>query len=493
MSIRSDKPLTASDLYHYFQCPHWPYWDRYGNPADRREQTESEIRRNEEGLEHETQTVSSLFSSMQEVKTRNVIDGVEATLELMKQGVPVIYQGWLSDAEHNWLGRPDLLERHEGKSALGDWYYIPLDIKRAHELRKEHKAQLTFYATLLERIQKRFPTHPAIINADRDRLEFDASEFVSEFNELIEKMDRLRDGECPDPVYRKACQDVSPWGAACYRLAKEQDDIALLYNVDVRKLEALRANHIRTVADAAELIPEQLEGCAPGMTLRALQSIQRQALSLKERLVIIRRPFDHETVGLEIHFDIESHPPTDRDYLFGFWIGPIKTGEYKDFTADAPEQEEQLWKSFLSWLETLPAEYTVYHYSPYEVTRLQLLGRRYGDEENPWLQKFIANMVDLKRLTSDTVVFPLYFYSLKAIGKFLGFAWEGDVKGGGESVAAFEQWLETGDRQILNAIIQYNREDVQATAFLLDWLHQYARTEQAYGQPYPWTAENASV
>lgn len=476
--------LTASDFYRYLQCPHWPYWERFGDPKDRRKLTAAEEERLNDGLEHEKKVIKERYAHVHEVRVKGAAAAFKKTLALMKDGVPAIYQGRLLNED--WTGIPDILERHEGKSDLGDWYYVPVDVKRAHLLKKEHMAQLTFYAVLLERVQGRFPREPAIVNADGERLAFDASEFLAEFRGMVTALDRIRAGEIPEPVYRKSCEDTSPWGAACFRLAKERNDIALLFNVDVRKLKGLRACGIHTVDQAAAMDPQALEGCEPGLTLRALTSAQRQAQSLEEDSVIVKKSFPHETEGLEIHFDIESYPPLDVDYLYGFWIVEPGAERYVSFVAEKPEKEREMWKAFLAWLETLPSSYTVYHYAAYEPSRLAILSKRYGDEGNPWLARFLTRFVDLKEDARSHCVFPLYFYSLKKICQFLGFRWEGDVKGGGESVTAYEKWLKTKRRSILDSILQYNEEDVRATAYLLRWMKAYARKEGAFAKPYPW-------
>ncbi len=477
--------LTATDFYRFLQCPHWPYWERFGKPEDRRPLTPDEEKRMNDGLVHEREIVADQFGEAEAVERTGEKNEVERTLELMRQGAHIIYQGSLQDGD--WFGRPDLLERQPGKSVFGDWYYVPLDVKRSHILKKEHKAQLMFYAVLLERIQGVFPSHPAILNADGDRIGFDAASFETDFRELLHELARIREGVRPDPVYRKTCEDTSPWGAACRRLAEETRDIALLYNVDVRKLRGLRSLGVTTVDQAAEMDVDELEGQMPGLTRRALEAAKRQARSLIQDLVIIRDPFVDPTEGLEIHFDIESHPPTDVDYLYGIWItsGP-KKGEYISFVAERPEDEHLMWQAFLAWLETLPETYTVWHYASYEASRLDILARRYQTESNPHLIRFKNSLHDLKELAADTAVFPLYFYSLKKIGNFLGFAWEGEVKGGGESVTAYETWLSGKKRATLNSIIQYNQEDVRATAYLLDWLRRYGRKEQSFAPPYPW-------
>ncbi len=476
--------VTATDLFRFFHCPHWPYWERFGNPEDRRPLSAADEERLGEGLSIERALVRAQYGAFREVRDANPVTGFARTLALMREGVDVIYQGWLLHG--HWLARPDVLKRHEGKSGLGDWYYLPVDIKRAHELRKEHLTVLTFYAVLLEVIQKRFPAHPAILNADHQVLTFDADTFLAEFHTIVGTLERVCHGECPEPVYRKACEDTSPWGRACFRLAKEHDDIALIFNVDIPKLRALRALGIRTVEAAAEMDPTALEGTSPLLTLRALQAIQRQAASLSRDRVIIRRPWTHETQGMEIYFDIESHPPTDTDYLYGFWLPQQGDGVYQAFVAEKPEDEKRMWKAFLAWLPSLPDIYTVYHYASYESERLLILARRYGDEQDPWLRRFHTRLVDLKEKTREHAVFPLYFYSLKNICKFLGFSWSGEVQSGGASIGVYERWLATRRPTILTSLLQYNRDDVWATAFLHDWLRTCARAEQTYAKPYPW-------
>jgi len=481
--------VTATDIYKFFHCPHWPYYDRYATDEEklyRRKQTEGEKNRQEDGVAHEAEIVRRILKDQELMTAPRVFDPVQAcveTLKLMRSGAPWIYQGTLTDG--NWTGRPDLLERHEGESALGSWYYLPVDVKTSTRLQKYQKMQLMLYASLLKRIQGRFPAEAAIINIEGVRLPFETSESLGEFEIVMDELDHIVGGEKPDLVLRKSCYDTGVWGKLCEQYSEASNDISLLYKVDVQKLKALRSLGIRTVDDAALIDPSALAGQAKGLTFHALDSIVRQAKSLQSKLVIIRKPMELTTHGLEIHFDIESDPPNDKDYLYGFLIRGLGRDEYKAFVAESLAHEEGMWRSFLAWLETLPLEYTVYHFSPYEMTRLAVMESRYGGSH--WLDLFRASMVDLREEITACVTFPLYFYGLKYIAKFLGFYWRGElVKSGGESVDQFERYLESGDRAILDAIILYNEDDVRATAFLKDWLQTYGREGVSYAEPYPW-------
>ncbi|MCR4279066.1 MAG: TM0106 family RecB-like putative nuclease, partial [bacterium] len=491
------KRLTATDYFKFFHCPHWAFYDWHATEEEKklkREQTEEEKQRQEDGVLHEKAVVKSMFSeeNLLEMEERpaNMEEAFQKTLEAMQAGANFIYQGTLIDGD--WIGRPDILEKRAGNSNLGNWHYMPVDVKSSQEIKKYQKFQLTFYAILLERIQGRMPSEGAIVNIDHHRLPYRIEESLSEFTEVTEKIEEVRQGERPEPVLRKSCFDVGLWGMACEKLARETDDISQLYNISVRLLEALRSVGIRTVTDASEMDPENIEVKSDGrLTLRMLLRAKLQALSLKFGTVFIRSAVDLPVDGLEIHFDIESSPGRDMDYLYGFLIRQTQEAElgtqdvYKAFVARDENGEAGMWKEFLAWVETLPEKYVIYHYATYEKARLSVLSKRHGGSEA--LDRFRENMIDLSEMVSSSAVFPLYFYGLKQIAPFLGFEWSSHVKSGGASVGAFEKYLETKNEELMDDLLTYNEDDVRATAVLKDWLVSYAKNETSYPTPYPWS------
>ena len=66
-------------------------------------------------------------------------------------------------------------------------------------------------------------------------------------------------------------------------------------------------------------------------------------------------------------------------------------------------------------------------------------------------------------------------------------AGQGAVSEGGDSILEFERWRRTGDPAILQAIIEYNKEDCDSTLRLRDWLiERKAEAEQRSGVAIPW-------
>jgi predicted RecB family nuclease len=77
-------------------------------------------------------------------------------------------------------------------------------------------------------------------------------------------------------------------------------------------------------------------------------------------------------------------------------------------------------------------------------------------------------------LYSDVIAphteWPLQSFGLRAIAKSQGFRWAAADAGGAASIAWYDEWRRTGDRKVLDRIVDYNRSDVIASAVVLDAL-----------------------
>jgi predicted RecB family nuclease len=230
----------------------------------------------------------------------------------------------------------------------------------------------------------------------------------------------------------------------------------------------LREIGIRTIDDVANMDSEQVHRMLPDIKLKTLNRAKLQAESLLNGTHNIRNEINLPEVELELFFDIESDPLRAVDYLFGFLVRDGAGERYEYQIAESPEGEAEMWKNFLEWIELLPDNYSVYHFGTFEKARISALEFKYGGTDA--LNTFKHKLIDLNEIVKDKVVFPLYFYGIKDIGRYIGFHRNGDISGGGESVAVYEKWLSSGDKQELNKIIDYNKDDVIATRKLKDWL-----------------------
>ncbi len=472
--------ISASMFYKYDACPHWLYFDAYGDPAKKASVTPFTEMLLKGGILHEQSVMSGMNCVKPEGETQD--ERFASTLKLMRDGASCIYHGVLMDDE--FVGEPDILERRNGSagSNFGSFHYVPVEIKSAERVSDAHKYQLFCYGVLLEHLQGTRPEEAYVLNGSGTRIGFMLREFEEQFRNAVKDIRKTLAGDPPPPHVASSCKQ-SPWFKECLAFAEKQDDVALLYNVKKKVVMALREHGVKTVHDAALIEPNRLAKEDRLFKPALLERIVLQARALKEKRHFIRKPIDLPEAPLEIFFDIEGDPLRQVEYLFGFLVRRegSKEEKYEYQVAERPEDEAKMWAEFLVWVNALEDDYVVYHYGTYELTRIIQLEGRHGCplEQVAALNRFRDRLVDLNELVKETVVFPLYFYSIKDIGKYIGFTREGAIAGGGESVAFYEDWLKTGDRKKLDDIILYNKEDVVATRYLKDWLAQERDRERA--------------
>ncbi len=458
--------LTPDAFYKYVKCPNWVYWDIFGDPKEKGDVPEMMKNLREQGLLHEKEVIREMFGDCQEMPVSGKAEEqFAATLKAMKKG-KTICQGTLMDGD--WVGRPDLLIPKREPSKLGKWTYEAVDIKSAYALSDAHKYQLTFYALLLEKIQGSRPETGKIINADRQTLEFPISEAYADFFDILGRILAIRGGQKPDPFFTSACKD-SPWFATCRKEAEAQDDVSLVYKLYKNEYRKLKEAGYRTLTAVATADSEALFSEVRGISEARLERIRLQAKALHEKKIIRIGNPDLPEKKEELHFDIEGDPLLGVEYLFGLLIRQGKKEEYKCFLAEKPEDEGKAWLEFCDFIEGWVGT-PIYHYGWYEHDVIRRLSAKYGISEKAAEALGFANMIDLVKVVQRSAIFPLYFYSLKDLCKHLGFKWRAEDASGANSVLWFQEWLEKGNRKKLQKIIDYNEDDVRATAFLKDWL-----------------------
>ena len=128
----------------------------------------------------------------------------------------------------------------------------------------------------------------------------------------------------------------------------------------------------------------------------------------------------------------------------------------------------------------------VYHYAAYEITALRRLMGRYGTREaelDDLLRRGV--FVDLLKVVRNGIRASRPGYGLKEMETFLDFERRAEIKEGGASIIAFEQWMQTHDDALLRQIDEYNREDCIATRLLRDWLLELRAEAIAQFGPLP--------
>lgn len=448
-------------------CPHWNWFDLYGDPALKAPESEWHRLMFEARLMGEAD-IAAGRGAYERPAGETLEERAAATLTLMRAGAGLIYKPVL--ISEDFCAEPDLLERRDDlASDLGLWHYAALDIRGGEKVTEAMKNRAKFYGLLLSILQGVRPDSGYVLTVDGSQFAFPLDEHEERLTDLLEELETIRTtGDCQLPHLAAACKQ-SPWFKECVHFSEDNDDVALLYNVKRRTLQRFREAGLTTVPQIAAADLRPFVGTGHDMTVDNLERIRLQARALIEKKHFHRRPYVLTPTKTEVFFDIEADGLRGNfDYLYGFLVRDAAGERFEKFTAENPEGQEQMWRDVLKWFAQLPTDAVIYHYGDHERHSLAVLEARYGGAKT--LTRIRAQMRDLNEIMKECLVFPLYFYGLKEIGNYVGYTRQAEIAHGAVSVEYYERWLADQDRALLDAIIAYNREDCEATMALKDWL-----------------------
>lgn len=456
--------ITEQTFYKYLKCPHWLMYE-LRDGEDVREPIMRKLQ--DEGLLRERELELLKDRDMEEVNLDDIDEAGQRTIELMQQGTQTIFKGAL--VHRDWVGRPDVLERVEGRSNFGDWYYVACDIKRSSHLKDEYRFQGTFYAEILEKIQGVRPIQGYVLHTSGEIEGYLIDDILAEFHLTLDRIERIMEGEEP-PIFLTADCKQSPYFSECQAKARECDDLSLLNRLWRSEADSIREAGLGTLSTLALASTQQLDSVV-GVPHDRMVFLQQQAKALKENKVIKLHKIELPEAGeVELVVDIESDPLRDLHYLIG--VLKIADGEetYHQFFAKDESETEGMWRDFISFLQKYPTA-KVYHYGWYETDVFRRTVEKFGAPATVEEQLTVRG-VDILPIFRESVIFPLPFYSLKDIAKHLGFAWRTADASGLDSVLWFHDYCQSGDSTALQKVIDYNEDDVRATWFLIKWARE---------------------
>lgn len=462
------------------------------------------------GLAHEKDYLESLRAegrSIVEIETAYDLDGrrraEQATVEAMRAGVDVVYQGTFFDGA--WGGQADFLLRVERPSAWGPWSYEVADTKLARRLKVPALLQMAGYAERLSVLQGRDPDHLYVVTGDgvsRPWRLVDVAAYARRVRARLSAF--VRDRPATEAVPVPHC-DQCRWSTRCSAEWVARDDLSLVAFLRGDHREALRAAGIATLAELAARTPEELPRAIGAASRERL--VQQAAEQLRERRTgqpsYLLLPPEPRTGLLrlpppsdgDLYLDFEGDPYAargeGREYLAG--LGD-RHGGFAALWAHDRDEERALTVSLVDRLLARAREFRdmhVYHYAPYEVTALKRLVARHGVREAELDQLLRAErFVDLYAVVRQGMRISKGSYSIK---KLEAFYWgavraaNADVATALDSVVAYERWLVERDSTTLAQIEAYNRDDVESTLALHGWLEQRRlELEKDHGlQPRP--------
>ncbi len=503
MQLRDGITLfSATDLVAYLECEHLTVLDFQAlADADMRasksvpDQSAELIAR--KGDEHERAYLQRLRAQGRTVVDiaaggGTIDDKVARTLQAMRQGAEVIYQATL--CEGPLIGHADFLRRVDGEpSTFGNWRYEVADTKLARSAKAKFLVQLAFYSALLATVQGAEPKLMQVVLGDQTERAFRCADYMHYYRSLLARFKarvrNLADGATPGtyPLPTSHC-DLCHWRDHCAAQRIADDHLCQVANISRIQWAKLQVAGVDTMARLAalpagtpipRLRPDTLE------RLRSQAELQDRARRTGKREVLLL-PRDREARrGFhrlpppdpgDMFFDMEGDPLEDGglEYLFGVWLRDSGSWSFLPFWAHSRTEERTAFESFVDfvtrWREQHPRSH-VYHYASYEETALKRLASWHATREvevDNLLRQ--GALVDLYKVVREGIRISEPSYSIKHVEHFYRPARAGDVQNAGASIVFYERWRETQNAQLLQDIADYNRDDVESTQQLRDWL-----------------------
>lgn len=486
--------LTDVLLLDYKRCPRRAFLNVYGDLHERDPERDFLLKLRQESQSHVASVLAEFYPNYQQpqVSDGNWEARARETESLMQQGADCIYRGalvqfdcqdwgWLSQGisvvegqTATLIATPHLLVKQPKPSQLGDWSYLPIGIQLGRRPKPEYKLVAAFYAQLLGMIQGVLPTTAEIVLRRQNHCTVDLVEWLPRMREAVaDCLQILLARQEPEVFISRQRCSLCHWYTHCYAIAQSQQHLSLVPGVTPSRYEYLQAIGVDTVASLADACPIDM---GEKIGLEVAGQLKQQAQALVENRAI-RKPngfFDIRTTiptaSVELYFDIEAEPERNLDYLLGILLLDRKTNSerFYPFLAEKPEEEATIWHEFLAvvnYFDNAP----IFHFSEYEVETIKRLAYLYKTPRQQ-INSLLSRCVDLHKRATHSVTFPVESYSLKALANWIGFQWRDRGASGDRCVCWYDQWLKTGDRSFLEAILRYNEDDCRATLHLKNWL-----------------------
>jgi uncharacterized protein len=457
------------------------------------------------GQDHERRYLSSLEQNgYQVVHIPALLDAqpneaLASTLEYLRTGPAFAYQAFLYRDSLN--GYADFLMRVERPSSLGSFSYEVIDTKLSKTDKAAYILQLCFYSELLADIQGGLPQYAHIVTGDMRLKSFKLSDYFWYYSRLkhdflaaIQNLDSSN--QYPEPCPK--CSTCS-WRNICQAKWMSDDHLSLVATITRGQRVKLEQSGISTCAELANPDREAPATLSQEVFSRLRDQAALQLAAKSDGTPRYRVIPPHEggrgfaLLGPQdegdIFYDIEGDPLVKEEtlknpgllirdgleYLHGFsWRKDDGTFGFRPFWALSKREERQCFEDLMDFMTERMTRYPkarIYHYSAYEIAALKRLSAQYPTRVKE-LDELLRGkrFCDLYAIVKQAVRVSESRYSIKNLERFYGAKREQDVKDGGTSIVWFEEYLETGKPELLEAIRVYNQRDCDSMIELYDWL-----------------------
>ena len=449
------------------------------------------------GLRHERNHLGTL-GTFTDMSAASIDEHVRKTADAIERKVPVLYQPAFLAPERicgtdvEIVGVPDYL-------ILDGNGYLIRDSKMARRIDEDSHPeillQVQLYGWLYERscgaAPKGLQVHAG--TGEIVTIPFDGGAAALRELERLLTIKQLST-EPYEPVGWTKCLGCG-YTDRCWAQAEKNGDVALVYGVDQSLARTLYSQGVRSRRDLLASFDvsslsevkrpygkrEQRVGKAADRILRFADAMEKnQEIVLAVPVIPAHKNY--------VMFDLEGMPPhldeLDKIYLWGAQVFGETPSEFKvALSGFGTNGDREGWNTFLEIARQIFETYgdiPFVHWAPYEQTYLRRYVERFGDPEGI-AARVGANLLDLLTITRESVVVPLPSLSLKVVEDYVGFERKEAEYGGAWAMATFIEATETSEegkrKELMDKIVAYNKEDLEATWAVFKWLRSRASAQ----------------
>jgi predicted RecB family nuclease len=481
--------ISASDIYSLYNpslCERRVFLRAHHEPEAEVGDFEKLIY--ELGRRHERNHLES-FPQYVDLTEGDINDRIDRTREAISDRADVIYQGVLKaklpGTDDTVIGIPDFLIRDDQSYTIRDCKLARHADESSHP---EIQVQLWLYGWLFKASMKMPLTGLEVYLGDQTIVSLPLTEDDSLLKTLnLIRTIALQANEPYSPVGWSKCGGCG-FGERCWKIAERDQDVSIVFGLDQGTAITLRKEGVTSIDELlshynTKTLSEVKKSRGDQMVRigKAAERILLQAEALKTQKQRLIKPLELPVSKNMVMFDLEGLPPQfdelDKIYLWGTQVFGENPGDYLPSLAGFGEDgDRQGWFLFLENSERIFQKYgdiPFIHWHHYETTKVKGYIDRYGDKK-AIAQRILKNCVDLLIITRDSLVLPEYSYSLKVIEKRVGFKRSMKEYGGDWSIVQYIRAIETNDEKLreemISEILKYNKEDLEATWAVLQWL-----------------------
>ncbi len=458
--------LSASEIYKLMSDPFW-IWCQFHAPKE--EAIEIKDRHLdllfEKGKIFEENWVAKNYPNFIKVTPEYGEEAINRTIELMMEGVDVIYQPFLRSESEYLKGKGDLLIKDMShKSKLGDYHYKVVEIKNSKEVKTYHKLQTACYNFMLASIQDYLPEKITIVLKDKKEI-VNYKKIEKEFKKYIQLWKDIRD-EKVIPLPSGIDKTDTPWHDYANKILLQNNDVTLLPGVGkayrAKIQQTFGINSINELSGISENALVELFDSAIGTSIYN----HARAYNLKKYIPINKNP-NIARLKRSLYFDIETSDDVHQSesphtYLIGVW--DKESDKFEHFLGKGKKDEDKIWEEFLNYVGD-PKDAYLYHWASYEQEIIDETIKQYPKLALR-LTELKESCVDLLEIIKRNYYIPVPTYSIKKVAPFLGFSWRQKDVNAFESMVLYWDWLKNPDQKIIQKVLDYNEDDCIAMAYI---------------------------